>query len=71
MELDEYINLTGRVKTRMIAVNLAATGDENIIKEEESKKEMDYREKQLQRLKEEVVDLGCFRRNIHYRLNFQ
>ena len=57
MELNEYIDLTGRVETRMVMVNATGTGDENIIDEKESQNEMDYREKQLQRLKEEVVDL--------------
>ena len=57
MDLDEYIDLTGRVESRMVMVNATATGDDNIIDEKESKNEMDYREKQLQRLKEEVVDL--------------
>lgn len=57
MDLDEYINLTGRVESRMVLANATATGDDNIIDEKESRNEMDYREKQLQRLKEEVVDL--------------
>lgn len=54
--LDEYIDLKAKVETRMKIVNMAATGDDNIISEEE-KTDLEYRKAQLQRLKEEVVDL--------------
>ncbi|MDR1721418.1 MAG: DEAD/DEAH box helicase, partial [Methanobrevibacter sp.] len=57
MELDEYIDLTDRVEKRMVMVSTSSTGDENIINEKQVVNEFDYREKQLQRLKEEVVDL--------------
>ncbi|MDR3290571.1 MAG: DEAD/DEAH box helicase family protein [Methanobrevibacter sp.] len=58
IELDEYIDLTERVENRMVMVDTTATGDENIIDNEEANKnEVSYREKQLQRLQEEVVDL--------------
>lgn len=59
MELDEYINLKGRVENRMVMVDVSATGEENIILDS-SKKEMndlEYRKKQLERLQEKVVDL--------------
>lgn len=54
--LDEYIDLKGRVETRMKIVNMTATGDDNIISDEE-KTDLEYRKSQLQRLKEEVVDI--------------
>lgn len=54
--LDEYINLKSKVETRMKIVNMAATGDENILSEEE-KVDLEYRKAQLQRLQEEVVDI--------------
>lgn len=54
--LDEYINLKARVETRMKIVNMAATGDENLLSEDE-KTDLEYRKAQLKRLQEEVVDV--------------
>ena len=55
LTLDEYINLKGRVETRMKIVDMTATADDNILEEEQ--KDLDYRKEQLQKLKEEVVDI--------------
>ncbi len=54
--LDEYIKLKGRVEARMKIVDLAATGDDNLLSPEESL-ELEYRKKQLMKLQEEVVDI--------------
>lgn len=54
--LDEYINLKSKVETRMKIVDMTATGDDNIISDEE-KHDLEYRKAQLQRLQEEVVDI--------------
>ena len=54
--LDEYINLKARVETRMKIVDLTATGDDNILNDEE-KTDLEYRKSQLMRLQEEVVDI--------------
>lgn len=56
VDLDEYINLKSRVEGRMIAGNLASGGEENVISKEDSV-ELEYRHKQLAKLKLEVVDL--------------
>lgn len=56
ISLDEYINLKGRVESRMKIVNIAATGDENLLTPEE-KTDLEYRKQQLQRLMDEVVDM--------------
>ena len=56
MTLDEYINLKGRVESRMKATVLSATGDDNLLSPEE-KDDLEYRKQQLERLKEDVVDL--------------
>lgn len=56
VSLDEYINLKARVETRMKIVNMTATGDDNILSDEE-KTDLEYRKSQLKRLKEEVVDM--------------
>ena len=55
LTLDEYINLKGRVETRMKIVDMTATADDNILEEEQ--KDLEYRKEQLQKLKEEVVDI--------------
>ena len=54
--LDEYIDLKSKVETRMKIVDMTATGDDNIISEEE-KTDLEYRKSQLKRLQEEVVDI--------------
>lgn len=54
--LDEYINLKAKVETRMKIVDMTATGDDNLLSNEE-KTDLEYRKNQLQRLKEEVVDI--------------
>lgn len=56
MDLDEYINLKSRVETRMKITVMTATGDDDLINEEE-KGDLEYRRAQLQRLQQEVVDL--------------
>ena len=56
MTLDEYINLKGRVESRMKVTVMTATGDDNPLSPEE-KDDLEYRRKQLERLKEDVVDL--------------
>lgn len=54
--LDEYIDLKVKVETRMKIVDMTATGDDNILSEEE-KTDLEYRKAQLKRLQEEVVDI--------------
>lgn len=54
--LDEYIDLKARVETRMKIVDMTATGDDNILSEDE-KTDLEYRKAQLKRLQEEVVDI--------------
>ena len=56
MDLDEYINLKGRVETRMKISVMTSTGDDDLINLEE-KGDLEYRKQQLKRLQEEVVDI--------------
>ena len=56
MDLDDYINLKGRVEARMKVSVLTATGDDNPLTIEEQG-DLKYRRDQLERLKEEVVDI--------------
>ena len=55
MNLDDYINLKNRVESRMYMLDISATGEDNVLTNQSS--DMQYRKAQLQKLKEEVVDL--------------
>lgn len=54
--LDEYINLKAKVETRIKIVDMTATGDDNLLSDEE-KTDLEYRKAQLKRLQDEVVDI--------------
>lgn len=56
MELDDYIQLKGRVESRMKATVLTSTGDDNLLSTNE-KGDLEYRKNQLRKLQEEVVDM--------------
>ena len=58
MELDEYINLEAKVSGRMVLLDISATGEENVIDPNNIEmNDLEYRKKQLQQLKDAVVDL--------------
>jgi SNF2 family DNA or RNA helicase len=58
MELDEYINLNARVSGRMVLLDISATGEENVIDENANEmNDLEYRRRQLQQLKDAVVDM--------------
>lgn len=57
MGLDEYINLEQRVKGRMKLLDISATGEENIIESNTEMRDLEYRRKQLEQLKNEVLDM--------------
>lgn len=54
--LDDYINLKAKIETRMKIVDMTATGDDNLLSNEE-KTDLEYRKAQLKRLQDEVVDI--------------
>lgn len=56
MDLDKYIDLKRRVEARMKVGVMVSTGDDNILTPEEED-DLKYREEQLKRMQEEVVDL--------------
>lgn len=60
VQLDAYIDLRARVETRMKALVLSSTGDDNPLSPGE-KGDLEYRREQLQRLRTEVVDLEDMR----------
>ncbi|MEX1138492.1 MAG: helicase-related protein [Bacteroidota bacterium] len=60
-DLDNYINLKERVEARMALVDVTATGEDNILNtdqlEELIEEDLKYRNQQLKRLRDEVLDL--------------
>ncbi|MEY2952308.1 MAG: hypothetical protein RLZZ401_395 [Pseudomonadota bacterium] len=67
-DLNEYINLKNRVEARMALVDISATSDDNILTnaelEELIQQDLKYRDKQLMRLKDEVLDLEDFNESV-------
>lgn len=55
MDLDEYINLEQRVRSKMVMLDISATGDDNVINPE--LREVEYRKQQLEQLQNEVLDV--------------
>lgn len=60
-DLDNYINLKERVEARMALVDVTATGEDNILNTEQLEEliseDLKYRNRQLKKLQEEVLDL--------------
>lgn len=67
-DLDKYIALKNRVEARMALVDIAATNEDNLLNTEELedliKDDLKYRDKQLKRLREEVLDLEDFNESV-------
>jgi len=67
-DLEKYVNLKNRVEARMALVDIAATFEDNILKNEEIEEiiheDLRYRDKQLLRLREEVLDLEDFSESV-------
>jgi hypothetical protein len=60
-DLNKYINLKNRVEARMALVDIASTVDDNVLRNDEIEdlihEDLRYRDKQLLRMKDEVLDL--------------
>jgi Helicase conserved C-terminal domain len=67
-DLDKYIMLKTRVEARTALVDIAATLDDNLLQpddiEDLIKEELRYRDKQLLRLRDEVLDLEDFSESV-------
>lgn len=67
-DLNKYINLKNRVEARMALVDIAATAEDNVLEAEDLREliqeDMRYRDKQLLRLKDEVLDLEDFNESV-------
>lgn len=55
LSLDDYINLKGRVESKMFMVDVTATGEDNVLTNKSS--DLLFRKKQLEKLQDEVVDI--------------
>lgn len=66
IELDEYIQLEGRVRSRMTMLDVSASGDENVLEGKRNSEMNDllYRKRQLQQLQQEVLNLEDISGNI-------
>ncbi|MCK4814536.1 ATP-dependent helicase, partial [bacterium] len=64
--LDNYIRLKTRVEARMALVDITATGEDNLLDRVKDlvEDELTFRDKQLLRLREEVLDLEDFNENV-------
>ncbi|MDR1861420.1 MAG: DEAD/DEAH box helicase family protein [Candidatus Ancillula sp.] len=54
-DLDQYLNLQERVQRRMKILSLSATGDDNLLNQDDQ--DLQFRATQLKRLQNEIVDL--------------
>ncbi len=67
-DLDKYITLKARVEARMALVDIAATQEDNLLKLDELEDlitdELKYRDRQLKRLRDEVLDLEDFSESV-------
>ncbi len=67
-DLNRYIKLKNRVEARMALVDIAATQEDNLLPPEEIQDaiadDLKYRDKQLLRLKDEVLDLEDFSESV-------
>ena len=67
-DLNKYINLKSRVESRMALVDIAATQEDNILNVDELQDliqdDLKYRDKQLMRLKDEILDLEDFNETV-------
>lgn len=59
LDLDEYIQLEGRVKGRMVLLDTTASGEENVLENKPSSQmnDLKYRRQQLEQLQQEVLEL--------------
>ena len=61
-DLNEYLDLENRVKGKMTLLNIASTGDEDVLNPEMN--DFNFRKKQLERLREEVIEIEDTNDNI-------
>ncbi len=62
MELNDYLQLEKRVRRKMVGVNLAGTGHDDFLNSDMN--DFGFRQAQLERLKEEVIDIDELDNNL-------
>ena len=62
ISLDEYINLKERVENRMVIVDVAGTGDDNVLTQHSN--DTAFRREQLRKLQDEVIELEDVRTGV-------
>ena len=67
-DLDQYINLKNRVEARMALADMAGTFEDNLLETKEIQEliesDLKYRDKQLLRLRDEVLDIEDFTESV-------
>lgn len=67
-DLNKYIDLKNRVEARMALVDIAATAEDNVLQTEDMEEliheDLRYRDRQLLRLKDEILDLEDFNESV-------
>ena len=56
-DMDAYLRLENRVRARMMLADMAASGDDDPLTEEGAQLQLNFRDQQLLRLRDEVLDL--------------
>ena len=56
-DMETYLRLENRVRARMALADMAASGDEDPLSEEDAQIELRFRDEQLLKLREEIIDL--------------
>ena len=56
-DMETYLNLRNRVQARMALADLSASGDEDPFTEEQAQLELRFRDEQLEKLRQEILDL--------------
>lgn len=64
VDLESYINLEARVKSRMALGDASASGEENLLTPSEDMNDLEYRSDQLRTLHSETLDLEDIRRGM-------
>ena len=64
VDLESYINLESRVKSRMALGDASASGEENLLTPSEDMNDLEYRSDQLRTLRSETLDLEDIRRGM-------
>ena len=62
LDLNEYLQLEQRVKTKMVTANISSTGGDDILSPEMN--DISFRARQLKRLKDEIIDLEDTNENL-------